>query len=107
MDSNNAVIGDSPIVDLPQSQPNTEEIDNLRQRARFSKTKEFRELREAMDERIEFYSNFLPDGRLVATSDKLAVQNWRLANIVIAELQAVKSAYDGSVELIKELDEQG
>jgi hypothetical protein len=107
MDSNNAVIGDSGAVELPQTEVNDEAITELRKRARFSKTKEFKELRDALDERIVFYQTFLPNGNLTSQASKQqAAENWRLANIVISELQAVKNAYDGSIELLKELDEQ-
>lgn len=105
--SDNAIIGDQTGVELPQTPVDEEAIIELRKKARFSKSKEFKELREAMEARIEFYQNFLPSGELVAIASKEKAQdNWRLANIVIAELKAVLSAYDDSVELLKDLDNE-
>lgn len=103
MNPQNGIIGDETGVDLPQTPVNDEAIIELRKKARFSKSKEFKDLRDAMDNRIEFYQKFLPSGMGVDIS-KVSAEDWRVANIVISELEAVKSAYDGSVELLKEAE---
>ncbi len=105
MDNTNAIIGDQTGVDLPQAPVDESALIELRKKAKFSKSREFRELREKMTERIDFYSKFLPDGRgLDVVSTKEAAENWRIATIVISELTAVMDAYDGSIELLKDAD---
>lgn len=103
----NGIIGDMTGVDLPQAPTNEDYINELKKKARYSKSKEFKELREAMEQRIDFYTQFLPDGRPVGSVAPAEAQKyWTVANLVIAELKAVISAYDGSVELLKDYNEE-
>ena len=107
MNPDNAIIGDMTSVELPQAAPNEDYVNELRKKARYSKSKEFKELRELMELRIDYYKQYVPDGRPVSTVPSEELRDWwKLANIVIAELSAVISAYDGAVELLKDYDEQ-
>jgi len=107
MNPDNAIIGDMTSVELPQAAPNEDYVNELRKKARYSKSKEFKELRELVEHRIEYYKQYVPDGRPISTVPKKEVQElWPLANIVIAELSAVIATYDGAVELLKDYGEQ-
>jgi len=99
MDSNFGIIGDQQITDLPQvdnSQQDLAQVE-VRGKAKYSRSKEFQELKAHMETRIEFYQKFLPDGRPVATIDQEeAAKHWPHANIIIAELQQVIDMYQSA-----------
>ena len=92
----NAVVGDQNFgTDLPLTQLEDEALAKEKNRARYSKTKEFQDLKEHMEARIEFFQNFLPDGKEVrweAPDGKTALK-WVVATNVINEFRAVLQAY--------------
>lgn len=103
----NGIIGDQTGYELPKQPTNEEFISELKKKARFSKSQEFKELRQNMQQRIDFYSQFLPGGASIhdMTNEERG-KYWAVADLVTKELQAVIEAYDGSVKLLKEIDEK-
>jgi hypothetical protein len=76
-----------------------------RNAAKFSRTKEFAEIKTYLTGRIQFYQDYLPHGEPVLAAsqeDLLALgQRWVVANAIIGELTAIISAYEQAAEVVK------
>lgn len=92
----NGIIGDTFGMDIPDTQLDPQVSAEVQQAARFSKTKEWKQLKAYMEGRIAFYQAFLPDGRAIgATNDvKLAQEMWIPANVIIGEFVALMGQYE-------------
>ena len=105
--SENAVIGDTYGVEIPQTKVPKDQLDNEKKLAKFSKTKEFQRLKEHLEQRIEYYQAFLPDGRDVNQVDvENAGVNWKVANAIIGEFKYVIARYEEANEVIKDATKQ-
>lgn len=103
MGPSNGIVGDNYGTDLPESQV-TEQIDaEVKNSARFSKTKEFQQLKSHLESRMDYYQRFLPGGEAVIAKDNPTEVGamWIAANCVIGELQAIISAYEQAAEVVK------
>lgn len=97
----NALIGDDFGMEIPRTTVDEDELAIEKKMARFSKTKEFKKLKEYIDSRIEFYQQYLPDGRPVPADMKMVGENWIIANAIIGEFKAVLMAYELANEATK------
>lgn len=101
----NAIMGDDfvtdlPVIDVPQS-----ELAEERRKAKFSRTAEFKKLKEHLEERIRFYQGFLPGNTpVVAVAEEERGKYWAVADLVVAELKGVISAYENAAEVVREAD---
>jgi hypothetical protein len=99
----NGIIGDNYGIDLPEIEPDKAYLDEEKQMARFSKSKEFKKLKEIMQSRIDFYQQALPDGRPITAVDAAERANlWLNANCVIGEFNLVLNAYEQANEAVKD-----
>lgn len=102
----NAVVGDDNFgTDLPETKAPADELAVEKNMARFSKTKEFKKLKDVIEAKIKFYQEFLPDGRPVnavaeISGEELAL-NWKVANTVIGEFQSILDAYELAKDAVK------
>lgn len=98
----NAIIGDNYGIDLPNVAVDKDELDEEKRMARFSKSKEFKKLKEIMEARIDFYQKALPDGRAITEVDTAERANmWVVANAVIGEFKMILAAYEDANEVVK------
>lgn len=99
----NAIMGeeDRP-TELPQTQVSDEFLNQEKSLAKYSKTKEFQELKAYMEGRIEFFQKHLPGGELVVKENDPVelVHMWKVALIVVAEFQAVLDRYKQAEEVV-------
>ena len=95
------VVGDDYGTQLPETQVDQTALTELKHRAKFSKSKEFQELKQHCLDRIDFYQQFLPDGRSVLT-DVPKPEQWQAANIVIGEFKGLIAAYESAAEMLKD-----
>ena len=102
MGPQNMIPGDTFGIDLPEVKIDDTQMSELKNTARFSKTKEFKELEAYINRRIEFYQQYLPDGRNPAGVDFNTDLYWRLANLVVAEFKTLISQYKGAEEMVKD-----
>lgn len=103
MQPDNAIIGDAQGIDLPQAVPDESAKLELASKAKYSKSKEYKDLRQKAEDRIGFYQKFLPNGQLVGTASKADMERkWELANLLIAEFQQLFSEHDNADALLKE-----
>lgn len=102
----NGIIGDASPTELPQMAIDTTAIDDAQKKAKYSRSKEYSELRAKAQARIDFYQSFLPDGRPIGTTSREELAGkWELANILIAEFKALFSEHDGAEDLLREIHE--
>lgn len=105
MQPSNAIIGDVQPIELPQM-PNSEHEEallELRKKAKYSRSKEFADLREHMEARINFYKSFLPGGIPIVNIDETERgKYWAVADLVITELQQVIDGYQSAETLLKD-----
>lgn len=86
---------------LPQTQIDDVMLAEERSMARFSKTKEYKRLKEYMEGRIEFFQKYLPDGRPLKT-DTVNDKDWIVANTVIGEFKALLAAYEDAQAAVRQ-----
>lgn len=94
------IIGDQFGTELPETVVPEQDLSIEKNAARFSKTKEFKALKKHLEERITFYQTYLPDGRSI-TGD-VSVEDWKVANSIIAEFKAVLDFYERSREVVED-----
>ena len=96
------IIGDNYGIDLPSADVDVNELNEEKAMARFSKSKEFKKLKEIMQSRIDFYQKALPDGRPLSEVDTAErAQMWVIANAVIGEFNMILAAYEDANEVVK------
>lgn len=101
MGPSNGIVGDSFGLDLPESVMDEQSLNEEKKMARYSKSKEFKRLKEYMEARINFYQKYLPDGRPVAATDNVTAEDWRVANTVISEFKNVIDQYELAADVVK------
>lgn len=103
MGPQNAELGDLTGIELPETPIDETALNELKHKAKYSRTKEFKELRDKAQIRIDFYKNFLPDGTPVATANKEArAQLWGTANLIIAELEQLFDEHENADKILRE-----
>lgn len=102
MGPQNGIIGDNYGIDLPELQVDKDVLAEEKAKARFSKTREFKRLKEQMQARIDFYQRALPDGRPLTAVDATERGNmWVIANAVIGEFNMLIADYENAAEVTK------
>lgn len=105
MGPQNAVVGnDSYGTDIPQTQVDNNAFDEIVKTAKFSKTDEYKQLKEHFEKRIGFYQQYLPDGSpILGEKDMTKLgELWVAANVVIGEFKAVMDVYEGAAQQVKD-----
>ena len=98
MGPQNAIVGDDYKIELPQTVVQEQDLVAERNAAKFSKSKEYKALKQYLESRIEFYQHNLPNGDLTSGA---TVEDWKVANLVIAEFRAVLDAYEQAREAVE------
>lgn len=104
MGPQNAVVGDSSPIDLPETVVDNDELAREKNMAKFSKSKEYQILKEHLENRIEFFKTRYPNGDPIAGEKDLTklTQNWVVANLVIGEFRAILDAYENANEAVRD-----
>ena len=103
MGPDNIILGDATGVDLPQKPVDDLALHELKKKAKYKKSKEYADLREKAQARIDFYKTFLPDGTpILATTREQRADAWALANIIIAEFEQLFGEHEQAEILLKE-----
>ena len=103
MGPTNGIIGDNTGVDLPQMQMEDNTLVEEKKMAKYSRSTEFKRIQEWCEGRIAFYQTFLPNGMEVGLDAAPTTEDWRVANRVIAELQALMNGYALANDAVKTL----
>ena len=107
MGPNNGIMGDvSQGIDLPTA-PDTardEALRELNKKAKYSRSAEFKELKERMEERITYYQAYLPGNMPVeGVNEEERGKYWLVADIVIKELRMVMEQYESAEQILKDI----
>jgi len=101
----NAVVGDTYGIDLPQTQIAKEDLADERRRAAVTRTKEWKDIKAALEYEIELQKRFLPGGQSVKDIPMDEVgPRWVAAVHVIDSLENVINYYERANEVVKEAD---
>lgn len=100
----NVVVGDQDFgTSLPQTDVPEEALTEEKKMAKYSKSKEFARLKEHVDGRIEYYKRYQPNGTsIIEMKDEERSLYWAVANIVIAEFQAILDSYEQAKEAVND-----
>lgn len=107
MPSQNAVMGPDTPFELPQTEVPVQDLAAERNAAKFSRTKEFKELQQYLLGRIAFYQKYLPNGEAVSGKDLSLAElgaRWMSANTIVAEFQAIIDTYEQAQEAVARAD---
>ena len=105
----NVVVGDvSEVTELPVTKVSDQDLQNEKNMARFSKTKEFKVLKEHIEGRIKFFQTQMPDGTstIMQPTEEL-INHWKVANLVIGEFQAILDAYENAQKVVDDASRAG
>lgn len=90
-------------LDIPETQVDDYDYQQLQKSARFSRTAEFKELKKHLESRIEFYQVYLPNGEpVIGKTTKQLDGMWIVANCIIGECKSIISAYEQAADAAKE-----
>ncbi len=104
MEPQNILMGDITGVELPEKPVDETAVKELQNKAKYARSKEYKDLKQKADERVAFYQNYLPNGMPIGATTKAERDGkWELANVVIAEFKALFSEHEGANTLLDEL----
>ena len=100
MPAANAIMGDDNFgTDLPQSKIDESEMVEVHAMANYAKGKEFQRIKAFLETRMDYYTQFLPDGRDVRTlRPQEAMEMWPICNAIIGELKYILGTYEAAKE---------
>lgn len=103
----NTPLGDQGLDELPQTQVPQDTLQRERAMAQFSKTAEFRALKEAIENRVAFYQNYMPgtqDVKIVQLTNEERGYMWLAASVIIEEFRSILLAYEQANLAVSESD---
>lgn len=108
MSAQHGIVGEDFGTELPRMEMPEQDLTNEKNMAKFSRSVEFRKLKEHLEERIGFYQTYLPSGEAVPNSnmEELA-SRWVIANTIIYEFRALIQAYERAREVVEESQTKG
>ena len=100
----NAIMGDDSFgTEIPMTEVDPDYLQTEQRMAKFSKSAEFKTLKEYIAGRIEFYQTYLPSGKNIEeVSAEERGNMWLVANMVSAEFKAIIGAYEQAAETIRD-----
>lgn len=100
----NGLIGDEDFgMSMPQSDISPDALKEVEHAVKFSKSREYKQLKGHMENRIAYYQSYLPDGRPVATVPTKELESmWVAANVIIGELKQIIAVYEQANDALKE-----
>lgn len=101
MAASNGLVGDDYPTELPQAQPSEDFVAEEVKRARYSKTKEFKQFKEKMEAKIEYRQKFLPGGVPPENvTEEERGKYWAVASIVISDFREILGEYELAKEAV-------
>lgn len=102
MNPENGIMGDAMSIDLPKMEIDERNLNEEKNMARYSKSKEFKKIRDHCNSRIDFYQTYLPNGAEIGLDIIPSTEDWRVANRVIGELKLLMNMYDVATDAVEE-----
>lgn len=100
----NAIMGDATGVDLPEMEIPKEHLVEEKKMVKYSRSAEFKRIKEWCKGRIEFYQTNLPNGLEVGLEVVPTAEDWRVANRVIGELRVLMNMYEVANDAVDKTD---
>ena len=100
------IVGDAQGIDLPVAELDSTLLTEERKNAKFSRTAEYKKLKDYIEGRITFYQTCLPNGAEVGLEAAPTAEDWRVANRVIGEFKAILNKYENAAQIVREANEQ-
>jgi hypothetical protein len=100
----NGIVGDAHITELPETNVQEEVLAEERKMAKYSKTAEFKRIKDYMEGRIEFWKLRQPDGKPIVLKNisQEAVNDWYIANHIIAEFQSFLNEFENARQSVED-----
>lgn len=98
----NIFMGDNDMgIDLPQAEVNQDALIEEKKMARYTKTAEFKRIREHFEAKTAYYQQFLP-GNIAPENitEEERGKYWAVANIIIKEFQEVINMYENAKDAV-------
>lgn len=104
MGPQNAIMGDDSYgTQIPKTESNPRDLAEMQKAAKFSRTAEFKALKEHLEGRIVYYQQYLPGGQDPRLVDPATLgPMWIAANVVVGEMRAIIEAYEMAAETMKD-----
>lgn len=96
----NGIMGEEFGTEIPEMKVPEQDLTVERNMARFSKSDEFKRLKDYFEGRIKFYQSFLPNGEPIEATMPTGA-DWVVANRIITEFNAVISVYEQANEAVE------
>lgn len=103
MQPQNGLIGDTYGTDLPQMQVEEDTLKEEKRMAKYSRSAEFKRIREHFEAKVAYYQQFLPGNVPVEQiSEEERGKYWAVANIVIKEFNEVINMFELAKTVVDE-----
>jgi hypothetical protein len=90
-------------TELPEKEADLEAVGEIQRKAKYSQTREFKEFKEKIDRKIEFYQQYLPGGVAPESIPEAErAKYWAVASIIIKEFKEILGEYEMAKELVAE-----
>lgn len=107
MGPQNSIVGDSMGTDLPQMQVSEGTLVEEKKMARYSKTDEFKRIKEHFEAKSAYYQQFLPGNIPPETvAEEERGKYWAIANIVIKEFNEVINMFEIAKDVVEAAEEE-
>lgn len=104
MQPDNILLGDTTGIDLPEAAPDETALNELKHKAKYTRSKEYKDLKAKADLIIEKYQKFLPgnvEPELIPEQER--AKYWAVASIVIKEINGLFSEHEGAQEELEDV----
>ncbi len=101
----NGIVGDYSSVDLPEVTPDDSFLNEEKKKAKYSRSAEFKQIKEYCEAKIGFYQTYLPNGAEVGLEVAPTTEDWRVANRLIAEFKGLMNIYQTAADAVKDASE--
>ena len=103
MNTPNGIVGDNNPFEIPRTEMPDELFEEMKKKAKFSKTEEFKLLKRHIEGRIDFFQKNLPGGQPIGGVDpKVLGPMWVASDTIIKELMAIVGFYENAAEQVKQ-----
>lgn len=104
MGPQNGFIGqDSFPTEIPQTRVPDTDLSEYERKVKYSKSAEFKLLKDRLQARIDYLQIYLPGGQPVAdVAPEIAGAMWVGADLVIREYRAIINEYESAAQVIKD-----
>lgn len=104
MGAQNGIVGDDFGTELPETDKLDPQMAEIQNAAKYTKTREYQELKSFLETRMDFYRQYLPNGKPVVGEQDVEElgKMWLAANVIIGEFSNIINVYEQAAKTVKE-----